>query len=154
MSREIKFRAWSNNQDFMFPWKDIYLGGSETTLKDVYDGLKSSGFVLMQYTGLKDKNGKEIYEGDIVAEKEKDFHENPIETRYEVKIGLFDNDEEYEDRQYGCGVFLVERVFLRRGEIESCTNEVYNYDGLYGLDRLEVIGNIYENEELLKGSNE
>ncbi len=51
--REIKFRAWSNTAKVMHPeWKKLDDENGE--------------YILMQYTGLKDKNGKEIYEGDVL----------------------------------------------------------------------------------------
>lgn len=61
--REIKFRCWYNNQmnkvqDISFRNKTINLFGA--------DIIKFEDGVLMQYTGLKDKNGLEIYEGDII----------------------------------------------------------------------------------------
>jgi len=65
--REIKFRAWD---------KDLHKMYNKWTV--IPDDDRSH--ILMQYTGLKDKNGKEIYEGDIVK------HKNG--KNYEVKFGF------------------------------------------------------------------
>lgn len=65
--REIKFRAWNTESKYMYSPDDnnsemfMYLDGLVC-----YDGSPTDKHILMQYTGLKDKNGKEIYEGDIV----------------------------------------------------------------------------------------
>jgi len=61
--REIKFRAWDKDGSGMFSWQKLLIYPSliHELLTD-----KETAFVLMQYTGLHDKNDKEIYEGDIV----------------------------------------------------------------------------------------
>lgn len=77
MNREIKFRAWDKKGKdwvqwgwFVDPYGKVWQGPDE---HGVSDEITKSVF-LMQYTGLKDKNGKEIYEGDIVK------HRNGIKT--------------------------------------------------------------------------
>lgn len=116
MKREIKFRAWIGEQ--MIGWDN---------LKSLRYAIDNENAVVMQYTGLKDKSGKEIYEGDIVKRIELDCDKTEHESIYFV---LF-ND----------ACFCLEAVkshFLRKGA--NCRI----------FEELEIIGNIYENEELLK----
>lgn len=156
MSREIKFRAWSNEYKKMFRVSEISMdrdgyvhGLVDAGFKNEYrpenedfksplawigrvDFVKSptgrlSGlaqntmdepFYLMQYTGLKDKNGKEIYEGDIVSGwKDSHWHDGKDRVLKEV---------EWTDELAGFNIIQI--------EMRTC----------------EVIGNIYENPELLE----
>jgi uncharacterized phage protein (TIGR01671 family) len=111
--REIKFRAWDKRKKYMeeisWPWAIL-----DNTIYDITGGRKhkeKDDIILMQYTGLKDKNGKEIYEADIII-ADWSFKE-PTEIKW---------PEFYYN--------LIE----------------YGLDG----EDLEVIGNLYENPELLK----
>jgi uncharacterized phage protein (TIGR01671 family) len=102
---------------------------------------------LMQFTGLHDKNGKEIYEGDIVKNSFRRGYE-----RFVVKFGFYDNDLDWEDNVAGYG-FYLERVFRYYQSTNSYSeDELYQiYTFLYpNIKQCEVIGNIYENRELLK----
>ncbi len=111
MKREIKFRAWDK-----FDGEMLTPGQSEIfrLMMLVEQGVKEKDrFILMQYTGLKDKKGKEIYEGDIVNTK--DFN------------GGFTNVVvEWDDAQFTTIIKPLNRLI-----------------------DIVVIGNIYENKELL-----
>lgn len=117
--REIKFRAWIEeykkfNYYYLLMINDIKaLAEMDWNYED-----------LMQYTGLKDKNGKEIYEGDIVEYVE--HHSLELDCQ-QVFVVAFANG----------GFFLSS---LEDGE----------YDDDINISPVEVIGNKYENPELLK----
>lgn len=104
MSREIKFRAW-DGEEMHYSEKD----GLQTFF--AYVGSEAwESCPLMQFTGLTDKNGKEIYEGDVVI----------LEGGHPMEI------------KFIWGAFLADRIYGGQ--------EAY---------RMEVIGNIYENPELI-----
>jgi len=123
--REIRFRAWDKENNRMSPFElqDLWAEGHY-----ILQG-KSSGYLrgeIMQYTGLHDKNGKEIYEGDIVK-----FSDNTIHEGVLTKC-------EYSNRR---AQFLY--IFLS-GENKGKATDMYDDWRKY-----EVIGNIYENPELV-----
>ena len=129
--REIKFRAWDGEQMLYpeFP-TTIQIDGNYVGFTNgrIDYGTYVDAEHLIQYTGLKDKNGKEIYEGDVVQEDiRRDKRSKPI-MRWSVVV--------YSEK----GMFIVECLpkSLRQW------NELYKEN-----DEVEVIGNIYENPELL-----
>ena len=124
--REIKFRAWLKPTKEMVEVRDISFYTHQTFIsykvckdESCYKVEKESNFILMQYTGLKDINNKEIYEGDIIT--------------YCDKLYVVD---------YIFSGFYLHNPkggFIELAECDWCC---------------EVIGNIYENPELLRATNE
>jgi len=99
-------------------------------------------YEIMQYTGLKDKNGKEIYEGDIMKVLDRDWVDMERDTRTFVVY-------------YAKDAFILTTPTGIK-ERESENPNTYNKNWIeaklsreYGRDRFEIIGNIYENPELL-----
>ena len=121
--REIKFRAW-NGEEMIYGNEDKYDGWmidmNSPTQICRWDGPCKEIKDLMQYTGLKDKNGKEIYEGDIV--KWKDLN---------LRVGF-----------YNAHFMIYDNLAKRGGTFhEDLWKALFK-------DNLEVIGNIYENPQL------
>jgi len=117
--REIKFRVWNNNKMI----RSAHL--SEDFCFMVTKQGEFVDCVLMQYTGLKDKNGKEIYEGDIVHVTDF-FHGDAKVYKGVVKfVG---------------GYYRIEGQDIRNAPL----------GWIISSDDLEVIGNIYENPEYLE----
>jgi uncharacterized phage protein (TIGR01671 family) len=117
--REIKFRVWDNQSDF-------YWGqGEGMDFKKIafnfYDSLfEECRLVFQQYTGLLDKNGVEIYEGDIVKA----------------------TSDQYTNENF------IGKVIFDEGYFCTWVNE-NDIRGIWGDDNIEVIGNIFENKDLL-----
>ena len=108
----------------------IYSDYAETDCGDYYpDCYSVIPETVGAYTGLTDKNGKKIFEGDIVKRELTLYHSEKKRTR-ETQIGVVT----YSD--IDCGFYLEKACNLRKP-----------WDG----DTLEIIGNIHDNPELLKG---
>ena len=127
--REIKFRAWDKKAKEMIyealEIKDIGLGEGSVLVDARTQG--GNELIWLQYTGLKDKNGGEIYEGDVV---EIEFIIYPESKKEEIK-GKYISQIIYQD---GCFVFF----------------DGYDYHvPCQPCFRTRIIGNIYENPELL-----
>lgn len=127
MSRQLKFRAWDKlEKRFIYPDKG-YQGHFALDLNgrfyNLQNGSGGDDYIVQQSTGLKDKNEKEIYEGDIVQK---------------MIIGPV----EYFLGEFSIGGVTPLKDFLI---IPSDENQPLNFN----LD-LEIIGNIFENPELLK----
>lgn len=125
--REIKFRAWDNVQEVMLSVENIDFRNDLITFNEDDNSLTDTFemITLMQYTGMKDKNGKEIYEGDIVGH---------LNMRAEI---IFEN-----------GSFEFKWLDKITKRVRRYNEPMFKNTSI----TFEVIGNIYENKELLEES--
>lgn len=134
--REIKFRAWEKNLKEIIPVHNINFENKIINTESAWRFFDE--VELMQYTSLKDKNGKEIFEGNIVELVMPD-------TPYVIQgNGYSDVDIEKGFKIIGAVTFLYSCWFIDEGEGKG---------GPLDFDenqQLEIIGNIYENPELLE----
>ena len=136
--RPIKFRAWHKGEAFMIDWDLIVDDG-------ILAYFASDDYELMQYTGLKDEDGREIYEGDIVS------------VTADIEVGGWNIlrdivEEERTIRQsITCEVYYDEALALYALDTIRKAEHMdsWGFFGDDGAQEFEVIGNIYENPELL-----
>lgn len=131
-----KYRAWDIEFEKMVQVNTLFL--DEQTLKVTYEngGVAKDDinyYVLMQSTGLKDKNGKEIFEGDLIT-KTGVFNST-------VKYGSWVYEEDFGAKAKSVG------FYLDKSYEEHTWYENFNYD--YISKNCEVVGNIYENKNMI-----
>ena len=129
MSREIKFRAWDGVLDRMCSWEEVRYVFSWIVNDKDYD--------LMQFTGLRDKNGKEIYEGDIVC----------------GSVSLVNGYDFASDQETFDDETFQSPITFNNGAFQAFINP---WESLLSLDEavannieFTVIGNIHESPELV-----
>ncbi len=174
MNREIKFRIWDVENKEMLKVQELdfeptFYGGRIAIRPDQYnDYFDTEDMILMQYTGLHDKNGKEIYEGDILKVPVRrcgnsygnwwqDRNDNHgwtgdfVYKKIEFKNG-------YDNLSETIGGFVFKYLPITKKQIKAIAQprgkerteqnvDTYNFK----IEEVQVIGNIYDNPELLEG---
>ncbi len=127
-----KFRAWLKEEKRMTDVHEMtFIDGEVYLISDITGFYAYEEFKLMQSTGLKDKNGKEIFEGDIVRYKYDNTNTFTEAVTYDEVLGGFGLEDN--DALGGC-VFTF-------GELSEDID----------FSSFEIVGSIYENPELLEG---
>lgn len=140
MNREIKFRAWDNFSKEMMNDFNCYADFDNGFLRA--KGSSAGQYSLMQFTGLLDKNGKEIYEGDIVLVP--DQYTMPVTDEGQGPIEPCNHLVAIEFRE-GCFGFEIPKS--DDGETGWFTFPVWSEYS--DIKEIEILGNVCENPELL-----
>lgn len=125
-TREIKFRIWDNHEKRTILWDEVKQDPEE------FFPILSGGVnaLIMQYTGLKDKNGKEIYEGDILSYQY--YHDygqwGKLENQHPIIV-------KWDESKASFSPFYYWKNY--NDQLKTCV----------------ILGNIYENLELLTPNN-
>ncbi|MCY7919534.1 YopX family protein [Bacillus vallismortis] len=134
------YRVWDGEQ--MHYWDDVnlnlFIKGKEWTLykdsaglcPDIIASSQDGKSVLMWGTGLKDKNGKDIYQKDITEES----YVSPMTKRNVIERYVIESEKGIDKMKHVSNISALDR-FLR-----------------YRLDEIEVVGDVFENPELLEGA--
>lgn len=153
MNREIKFRAWDKDRKEYLSAGQILISiepGSRPKKSNIYlDILKDANkynerFIIEQCTGLKDKNGKEIYEDDVIELVNEDLEKTKVICEYgTARRNIYSNI-----------VDITGFYFRRLSDDRKTFPIVNNYLGKHDLELFEIIGNIHENPKLLEVKDE
>ncbi|HZK60725.1 MAG TPA: YopX family protein [Anaerovoracaceae bacterium] len=137
MSRILKFRAWDKER------KVIHIIFDSTNQTEWYLPHWKDNFEVMQYTSLNDKNGKEIYEGDVVKTKRVEI----VPSNYKTDCEVISKSKKWKTLCWYENHYIkwnCDEIALKFKKIKDNSESF-----MIGCEH-EVIGNVYENPELLK----
>lgn len=140
MNREIKFRAFDKTNGKIFPLHDLRMKAKEAVIDTIRDdGAPSFKYIdfkeveIMQFIGLLDKNGNEIYEDDIVKDRFGRI----------MKVGYWN---------YRLCFIAISETNFHHADFYDCfmrSERTYDENFKPVKTEVEIIGNIYENKDLL-----
>lgn len=159
MERTIKFRAWNNDTNKMFDWIDIQSWVCAIEWDDMF---ANANIDLEQFTGLHDKNGKEIFEGDIVNFARKKAFCQTKKCEEGIEFGT----SKYCPK---CGTKITQKDFVKKAEIifregSYCLHQKHGDYGISNwatyiaanyIEWIEIIGHIHEHiiEDFYENNN-
>lgn len=126
--RDIRFRAWHKSSSTMLERVD-------RDFESLASYVENDAYEVMQYTGLKDKSGVEIYEGDVLS-----LFDPRTQTEHKKKLSAV---------TFNNGAFLVDTQ-MGASPNRTTMETLYRYLMWREYSECEVIGNVWENPELLK----
>lgn len=142
MTRVIRFKAWNGYRKIMADYVSAIQNGdtqgTPSSVNVIVDGknetwdIKNDDVELLQFTGLKDTSGKEIYEGDIVSFGSMWCVGDEYDPREEEHTGTVEYRPDY------------------ASYVVNCNGKIYPLEELTSFDGYSVQGNVHENVELLE----
>lgn len=133
--RELKFRAWDKDMNTMHDISGFITFKQFTEVHFGTSGFKRGQYELMQYTGLKDKHGTEIYSGDVISRKR---HKDQNNWASEL----------VHDMDYADTVIFHHGAFISKENGKTIHSIIRPFRITDNIEH-EVIGNIHQNPELL-----
>ena len=138
MSRKLKFRAWDKlEKRFIYPDKGYqghYVLDLNGRFYNLQNGSGGNEYVVQQYTGVKDIDTKEIYEGDIIQIEKMSDSDNLI-FKYVGTVSFFNGSLTV----IGEHNYIKDKLTIFKYNLYEICNQAYNF-------KLKVIGNNFENE--------
>ena len=135
--RTIKFRAWDKDKRIMLSWEQIIHNSKMNLFGGLFELFRREEIKAMQFTGLQDKHGKDIYEGDI------------------LKID-WENCEYVENKLYNIKYYECTGAYCLADLRTDGADDIISFEEIFSSDGtdvseipLKIIGNIHENKDLI-----